>query len=108
MRRRRRLPRPSRADAIKLVRTAYERGVAFFGMAINSGPFRSEEIVGEALAPVRDRVIIATNLGYGYDGSGKNIGLNSRPEYIKQMTDGSLRRDSCTSSNGANAWSRQL
>jgi aryl-alcohol dehydrogenase-like predicted oxidoreductase len=85
-------PRSSKEDAIKLVRDAFERGVTFFDTAINYGPFRSEEIVGEALAPVRDQVIIATKFGYGYDADGKNIGLNSRPEYIKQMTEGSLRR----------------
>jgi aryl-alcohol dehydrogenase-like predicted oxidoreductase len=85
-------PRPSKEDAIKLVRDAFERGVTFFDTAINYGPFRSEEIVGEALSPVRDQVTIATKFGYGYDPAGKNIGLNSRPEYVKQMTDGSLRR----------------
>jgi aryl-alcohol dehydrogenase-like predicted oxidoreductase len=85
-------PRPSREEAIKVIRDAFERGVTFFDTAINYGPFRSEEIVGEALAPFRDQVIIATKFGYGYDAAGKNIGLNSRPGYIKQMTEGSLRR----------------
>lgn len=85
-------PRPSREEAIGVIRAAYERGVTFFDTAINYGPFRGEEVVGEALAPVRDRVVIATKFGYGYDAGGKNIGLDSRPDYIKRMTEGSLRR----------------
>jgi aryl-alcohol dehydrogenase-like predicted oxidoreductase len=85
-------PRTSKEHAITVMRAAYERGVTFFDTAINYGPFLSEEAVGEALAPFRDQVIIATKFGYGYDANGKNIGLNSRPEYIKQMTEGSLRR----------------
>ena len=85
-------PRTNKQDAIKVMRAAYERGVTFFDTAINYGPFLSEETVGEALAPFRDQVVIATKFGYGYDANGKNIGLNSRPDYIKQMTEGSLRR----------------
>jgi aryl-alcohol dehydrogenase-like predicted oxidoreductase len=85
-------PRPSREDAIRVIRAAYDLGVTFFDTAINYGPFVGEELVGEALAPVRDRVIIATKFGYGYDANGKNIGLNSRPDYIRQMTEASLRR----------------
>jgi aryl-alcohol dehydrogenase-like predicted oxidoreductase len=77
-------PRPSREDAIKVIRAAYDLGVTFFDTAINYGPFVGEKTVGEALAPVRDRVIIATKFGYGYDTSGKKIGLNSRPEYISR------------------------
>ena len=67
-------------------------GVTFFDTAINYGPFLSEEAVGEALAPFRDQVVIATKFGYGYDAHGKHIGRNSRPAYIKQITEGSLRR----------------
>ncbi len=85
-------PRPSREEAIRVVRAAHELGVTFFDTAINYGPFVGEEIVGEALAPVRDRVVIATKFGYGYDANGRNIGLDSRPEYIKRMVEGSLRR----------------
>jgi aryl-alcohol dehydrogenase-like predicted oxidoreductase len=85
-------PRTSKEDAIKVIRAAHDRGVTFFDTAINYGPFLSEESVGEALAPVRDEVVIATKFGYGYDEQGKNIGLNSRPEYIKEMTEASLRR----------------
>jgi aryl-alcohol dehydrogenase-like predicted oxidoreductase len=85
-------PRTSKEHAIRVMRAAYERGVTFFDTAINYGPFLSEEAVGEALAPFRDQVIIATKFGYGYTADGKNRGLDSRPEYIKQMTEGSLRR----------------
>jgi aryl-alcohol dehydrogenase-like predicted oxidoreductase len=85
-------PRTSKPDAIKVIRAAYDRGVTFFDTAINYGPFLSEETVGEALAPFRDQVVIATKFGYGYTADGKNRGLDSRPEYIKQMTEGSLRR----------------
>lgn len=85
-------PRVSKEEAVKVIRAAYERGVTFFDTAINYGPFLSEETLGEAVAPFRDRVVIATKFGYGYDASGKNIALNSRPEYIKQLTEDSLRR----------------
>ena len=85
-------PRTNKQDAIKVIRAAYEHGVTFFDTAINYGPFLSEEAVGEALAPFRDQVVIATKFGYGYTADGKNRGLDSRPEYIKQMTEGSLRR----------------
>lgn len=85
-------PRPSREDAIKLMRAAYDRGVAFFDTAVNYGPFTSEEAVGEALAPFRDEVVIATKFGYRYSEAGKNIGLDSRPDTIKRVTEDSLRR----------------
>jgi hypothetical protein len=85
-------PRTERQHAIKVIRAAYDRGVTFFDTAINYGPFLSEETVGEAVALFREKVVIATKFGYGYDASGKNIGLNNRPEYIKHMADGSLRR----------------
>lgn len=85
-------PRTSKEDEIKLIRTAYDRGVTFFDTAINYGPFVSEEAVGEAVAPFRDKVIVATKFGYGYDDAGKNVGLNSKPDYIRKMTEASLRR----------------
>ncbi len=85
-------PRSSKEDGIKVIRAAYDRGVTFFDTAINYGPFLSEETVGEAVAPFRDKVIVATKFGYGYDSAGKNIGLNSQPDYIRQMTADSLRR----------------
>ena len=79
---------PDRQEMIALIRSAVERGVTFFDTAQVYGRFTNEELVGEALAPVRDRVVIATKFGHDFD----NGGLNSRPEYIKQMTEGSLRR----------------
>lgn len=87
------IPPTDRKEAVKLLRAAYERGVTFFDTAQTYGPFLSEEQVGEALAPFRDKVIIATKFGYEIDpDSRKPIGLNSRPEYIKRATEGSLRR----------------
>jgi len=79
---------PDRHEMITLIRSAVERGVTFFDTAQVYGRFTNEELVGEALAPVRDQVIIATKFGHDFE----NGGLNSRPEYIKQMTEGSLRR----------------
>jgi len=85
-------PRTTKQEAIKVIQRAYELGVTFFDTAINYGPFLSEESVGEAVAPFRDKIILATKFGYGYDENGKNIGLNSQPDYIKKMTDASLKR----------------
>src|SRR5256884_3219212 len=79
---------PDRREMIVMIRSAVERGVTFFDTAQVYGRFTNEELVGEALAPVRDQVVIATKFGHDFD----NGGLNSRPEYIKQMTEGSLRR----------------
>lgn len=85
-------PRLSNEDTAKVIRAAYDKGVTFFDTAINYGPFINEESVGLALAPIRDKVVIATKFGYGYDENGKNIGLNSHPDYIRKMTEGSLKR----------------
>jgi aryl-alcohol dehydrogenase-like predicted oxidoreductase len=79
---------PDRQEMIVMIRSAVERGVTFFDTAQVYGRFANEELVGEALAPVRDKVVIATKFGHDFDVGG----LNSRPEYIKQMTEGSLRR----------------
>jgi aryl-alcohol dehydrogenase-like predicted oxidoreductase len=80
-------------EAIRVIRAAYDRGVTFFDTAEVYGPFLSEEIVGEALAPVRDRVVIATKFGFDITPEGRiRGGLNSRPENIKRATEGSLRR----------------
>ncbi len=82
-----------RQEAIRVIRAAYDRGVTFFDTAEVYGPFLSEEIVGEALAPVRDRVIIATKFGFDITPEGQiRGGLNSRPEHIRRATEGSLRR----------------
>lgn len=86
-------PPTERQEAVKVLRRAYERGVTFFDTAQLYGPFLSEEQVGDALAPVRDKVVIATKFGYEIDPETRQFrGLNSRPEYIKQATEASLRR----------------
>ena len=83
---------PDRQEMIALIRTAVERGVTFFDTAEVYGPFANEELVGEALAPVRDRVVIATKFAFEFGPEGENRGLNSRPEHIKAAAEGSLRR----------------
>jgi aryl-alcohol dehydrogenase-like predicted oxidoreductase len=85
-------PATERRQAVALIRAAVERGVTFFDTAQVYGPFVNEEVVGEALAPFRGQVVIATKFGWNFDADGKTIGLNSRPEYIREMTEGSLRR----------------
>lgn len=82
-------PATDKQEAIVLIRSAVERGVTFFDTAQIYGPFTNEELVGEALAPVRDQVVIATKFGFDFSGKG---GLNSRPDYIKQTVEDSLRR----------------
>ena len=79
-------------DGISLIRSAVERGVTFFDTAEAYGPFTNEELVGEALAPFRDKVVIATKFGFKFDAKGKQAGLDSRPEHIKQVADASLKR----------------
>jgi aryl-alcohol dehydrogenase-like predicted oxidoreductase len=86
------LPIPDRQEMIELTRTAVERGVTFFDTAQVYGPFANEELVGEALEPVRDRVVIATKFGFDLDEDGQNHGLDSRPETIRRSVDDSLRR----------------
>jgi len=78
-------------DAIVLIRLAVEKGITFFDTAQIYGPFINEDVVGEALAPFRDTVIIATKFGFNYVG-GKPAGLNSRPENIRNTVEGSLKR----------------
>ncbi len=85
-------PATDRQEGIRVIRAAAERGVTFFDTAQVYGPFTNEEVVGEALAPFREQVVIATKFGFDFDGDGRQRGLNSRPEYIRQMTDGSLKR----------------
>src|SRR5215208_5720015 len=85
-------PAAQRQDMIALIRAAVERGVTFFDTAQVYGPFTNEELVGEALAPFRDQVVIATKFGFEFGPKGEQRGLNSRPEYIKEMAEGSLRR----------------
>src|SRR5437763_9555938 len=78
-------------QGIALIRAAVERGVTFFDTAEVYGPFTNEELVGEALAPFRDQVVIATKFGFKIE-NGKQAGLDSRPEHIKEVADASLKR----------------
>jgi len=77
---------------IALIRAATDLGVTFFDTAEAYGPFTNEELVGKALAPVRDPVVIATRFAFDYDEVGNRIGPNSSPAYIRQAVEGSLRR----------------
>jgi aryl-alcohol dehydrogenase-like predicted oxidoreductase len=81
-----------REDGIKLIRSAVERGVTFFDTAEVYGPYTNEELVGEALLPLRDEVVIATKFGFKIDNEGKQAGLDSRPEHIKNVAEQSLKR----------------
>jgi aryl-alcohol dehydrogenase-like predicted oxidoreductase len=88
-------PPGDRQQMIALIRAAVERGVTFFDTAEVYGPYTNEELVGEALAPVRDQVVIATKFGHGHDGSNgqpRALCLDSRPQTIKQAAEGSLTR----------------
>lgn len=85
-------PATDTRDAIKLIRTAFEHGVTFFDTAEAYGPYENEELVGEALAPFRDEVVIATKFGFEFDGNGGQSGMNSRPEHIKKVAEAALRR----------------
>ncbi len=85
-------PAADRQEMISLIRKAVERGVTFFDTAQVYGPFTNEELVGEGLAPFRDQVVIATKFGFEFDDNGQQRGLNSRPEHIRRMTEGSLKR----------------
>jgi aryl-alcohol dehydrogenase-like predicted oxidoreductase len=86
-------PNPGdRRQMTALLRAAVERGVTFFDTAEVYGPFVNEELVGEALGPVREQVVIATKFGFSFDEQGRSTGLSSRPEHVRQAVDGSLRR----------------
>jgi aryl-alcohol dehydrogenase-like predicted oxidoreductase len=86
-------PAMDKNEGIALIRAAVERGVTFFDTAEVYGPFANEELVGEALAPVRDQVKIATKFGFKIDPkTGQNLGVDSRPEHIREVADASLRR----------------
>ncbi|MGZ9092434.1 MAG: aldo/keto reductase [Rhodoplanes sp.] len=86
-------PVVDKQEGISLIRSAVERGVTFFDTAEVYGPFTNEELVGEALAPSRDQVVIATKFGFNFDPKdGAQRGLNSRPEHIKQVAEASLKR----------------
>jgi aryl-alcohol dehydrogenase-like predicted oxidoreductase len=86
-------PNPGDHDEmVDLLRTAVERGVTLFDTAEVYGPFVNEELVGEALAPLRDQVVIATKFGFAFDDQGRQTGLSSEPGHIRRAVDGSLRR----------------
>ncbi len=79
-------------DAVRLIRSAVERGVTFFDTAEAYGPYKNEEVVGEALAPFRDQVVIATKFGHAFGKEFGQLGLDSRPEHIREVADASLKR----------------
>jgi aryl-alcohol dehydrogenase-like predicted oxidoreductase len=84
-------PPTSREEGIAIIRAAVDGGVTFFDTAEAYGPYANEELVGEALAPVRDEVVIATKFGFKYEG-GKPAGLDSRPAHIREVADAALKR----------------
>ncbi|HEY2780748.1 MAG TPA: aldo/keto reductase [Steroidobacteraceae bacterium] len=83
-------PAVDKADAIKMIRSAVERGVTFFDTAEAYGPFKNEEVVGEALAPLRKQVVIATK--FGFAGGDVQKGMDSRPQHIREVAEASLKR----------------
>jgi aryl-alcohol dehydrogenase-like predicted oxidoreductase len=85
-------PAKDKPEMISVIRAAVELGVTFFDTAEVYGPFTNEDLVGEALAPLRAQVVIATKFGFHFDENGKQAGLNSRPEHIKQAAEASLKR----------------
>jgi aryl-alcohol dehydrogenase-like predicted oxidoreductase len=85
-------PATDKQDAISLIRAAFERGITFFDTAEAYGPFTNEELVGEAVAPFRDQVVIATKFGFTFGPGGKQTGTDSRPQHIKEVAEASLKR----------------
>jgi aryl-alcohol dehydrogenase-like predicted oxidoreductase len=85
-------PARDKRDMTLLIRSAIERGVTFFDTAEAYGPFTNEELVGEAIAPFRNQVVIATKFGFKIDANGKQAGVDSRPAHIREVADASLKR----------------
>jgi aryl-alcohol dehydrogenase-like predicted oxidoreductase len=85
-------PAADKKEMISLIRKAVERGVTFFDTAEAYGPYRNEELLGDALAPYREQVVIATKFGFKFGPDGKQIGLDSRPGHIRQVAEASLKR----------------
>jgi aryl-alcohol dehydrogenase-like predicted oxidoreductase len=85
-------PATEKGEAIEVIRTAVDRGVTLFDTAEAYGPWANEELVGEALTPIRDQVLICTKFGFDITASGETVGLNSRPEHIHEVADASLKR----------------
>src|SRR6476469_8396773 len=85
-------PATDKQEAIKLIRAACERGITFFDTAEAYGPFANEDLVGEAVAPSRDQVVIATKFGFRFGDDGGQLGADSRPGHIQEVADASLKR----------------
>jgi aryl-alcohol dehydrogenase-like predicted oxidoreductase len=85
-------PAPDKQEMIQLLRMAVERGMTFFDTAESYGPYVNEELVGEALAPYREKVVIATKFGFHFGPNAERLGLSSKPEHIKQVAEASLKR----------------
>jgi aryl-alcohol dehydrogenase-like predicted oxidoreductase len=85
-------PAGDKQEMIALLRSAVDRGVTFFDTAEAYGPYKNEELLGEALPPIRDQVVIATKFGFKFDPSGKSMGVDSRPEHIREVAEASLKR----------------
>jgi aryl-alcohol dehydrogenase-like predicted oxidoreductase len=85
-------PAADKKDGIAMIRGAFERGVTFFDTAEGYGPFTNEELVGEAIQPIRDQLVLATKFGFKIDASGATVGLDSRPEHIRAVAEASLKR----------------
>ncbi len=85
-------PAHDRQEMIALIRAAVELGITFFDTAESYGPYTNEELLGEALAPVRSRVVIATKFGFKFRPNGEETGMDSRPEHIRQVAEASLKR----------------
>ncbi|WP_344768234.1 aldo/keto reductase [Aeromicrobium panaciterrae] len=83
---------PPRDQMIAFLRDAVEHGVTFFDTAEVYGPFHNEDLVGEALEPLRDQVVLATKFGFDIDADGKTVGVNSQPDHIREVVDASLKR----------------
>ncbi len=83
---------PNRREMISLIRAAFERGVTFFDTAEAYGPFTNEELVGEAVAPFRDQVVIATKFGFKFGPDGRQVGQDSRPAHIREVAEACLKR----------------
>ena len=85
-------PAADKGYGIQVIRDAFERGVTFFDTAEGYGPFINEQLVGEALQPIRDQVVIATKFGFKIDANGATVGLDSRPQHIRDVVEASLKR----------------
>ena len=85
-------PAGDEQEMISVIRSACDLGITFFDTAEAYGTYTNEALVGKALAPVREQVVIATKFGFAFDGNGKQAGLNSRPEHVKEVAEASLKR----------------